>query len=324
MTVSLKLTLLAAVLAPIPAVSTASPLPPSAEQHVAKAKAAAGSEYGAVVPALCPGQGPPANIRVDSSKIETWYEPPAKVFDNLFFVGERDVSAWAIKTSGGIVLIDSLYEYSVQPEIIEGLKKLGLDPASIRYVIVTHGHRDHFGGAKFLQDRGARIMMSEVDWGMVEAAKGVKPVRDLAVSGPRKLTVGGTTIDIVPTPGHTPGTISVIFPVRDSGRTHVAAIWGGTGFNSRTEGQFRSYAASATMFMDATRKAGVDVALSNHPIVDSTFAKIDRLEHRKAGDPNPFVTGWSSERNLLTMGAECANAQLAVLNKEKPAIGHRN
>lgn len=316
--------MLGTVLGSMSTIGAGSPLPLSAEQHVAKAKAAARSEYGAIVPALCPQQGPPADIRVDPSKIETWYEPPTKVFDNLFFVGQRDVSAWAIKTSGGLILIDSLYEYSVQPEIIEGLKKLGLDPVSIRYVVVTHGHRDHFGGAKFLQDRGARIMMSGVDWEMVEAAKGVKPTRDLAVTGPTKLTLGDTTIDIVPTPGHTPGTISVIFPVRDGGKPHVAAIWGGTGFNSRTEGQIRSYAASARMFIEVTRKAGVDVALSNHPIVDSTFAKIDKLDHRRPGDENPFVTGWTSERNLLTMGAECADAQLALLQTRTSVSSQKN
>lgn len=96
---------------------------------------------------------------------------------------------------------------------------------------------------------------------------------------------------------------------------HVAAIWGGSGFNSRTDEQFRSYVESARMFAERTRAAGVDLPLSNHPIVDETFAKLDRLRQRKPGDAHPFVRGWESQNNLLVTGAGCADAQLLALTK---------
>jgi metallo-beta-lactamase class B len=70
----------------------------------------------------------------------------------------------AVTTSEGIILIDTLYEYSVEDEIVNGLKKLGLDPTKIKYVIVTHGHADHYAGDPYLQSRlGARILMSAAD-----------------------------------------------------------------------------------------------------------------------------------------------------------------
>jgi len=73
-----------------------------------------------------------------------------KVFDNLYFVGQTGFSAWAVTTSAGIILIDALWDYSVEDEVVGGFEKLGLDPGAIRYVVVSH---DHAGGASYLQSR---------------------------------------------------------------------------------------------------------------------------------------------------------------------------
>src|ERR1700676_3349935 len=100
---------------------------------------------------------------------ETWFTEPAKVFDNLYFVGSKIHSAWALTTSDGIILIDTLFTYNSEEEIVGGLKKLGLDPAKVKYVIITHAHADHVGGAKLMQDRfGSHIVMGGPDWESVE------------------------------------------------------------------------------------------------------------------------------------------------------------
>src|SRR5919202_2040460 len=73
--------------------------------------------------------------------------PPGRAFDNLYYVGTTWVSAWALVTSDGIILIDSLDNAAEARDSIEGgLRRLGLDPASIKYVIITHAHGDHYGG----------------------------------------------------------------------------------------------------------------------------------------------------------------------------------
>jgi metallo-beta-lactamase class B len=51
-----------------------------------------------------------------------------KVFDNLYFVGQTEYSAWAVTTSEGIIVIDTIWDYSVEDEIVGGLTKLGFDP----------------------------------------------------------------------------------------------------------------------------------------------------------------------------------------------------
>jgi metallo-beta-lactamase class B len=166
--------------------------------------------------------------------------PPGKAFDNLYFVGSKWVSAWAVTTSDGIVLIDAMDNDDEAERIVEaGLRRLGLDPAQVKLVVVTHGHGDHYGGAGYLTRRyGARVVMSEADWTMMETGLefdrpdwGRPPRRDLSVGDGGTVRLGDTTLDVLITPGHTPGTITPLFDVRQAGRTHRAMLWGGTAFN---------------------------------------------------------------------------------------------
>src|SRR6266480_6871986 len=64
---------------------------------------------------------------------DTWYAEPAKVFDNLYFVGGKLHSSWALTTKEGIILIDTIYPYNSEELIIGGMRKLGLDPKNIKY-----------------------------------------------------------------------------------------------------------------------------------------------------------------------------------------------
>src|SRR5262245_45298750 len=132
------------------------------DAHIAAAKVAAGQYHTGLFNSLCSptsirpaaapqrGQAPNAAQAGPPDKA-TWHAEPVKVFDNLYYVGEKEYSAWAVNTSDGIIIIDTIFDYSVEDEIAGGLKKLGLDPAKIKYAVVSHGHCDHFGSAKYLQ-----------------------------------------------------------------------------------------------------------------------------------------------------------------------------
>src|SRR6185295_3122283 len=113
------------------------------------------------------------------------------VTDNLYFVGQTEYSAWAVTTSAGIILVDTIYDYSVEDEVVGGLRKLGLDPATIKYAIVSHGHGDHSGGAKYLQDHfGTKVILSAEDWDLLDGSTGAKPKRDMVATDGMKLTLG--------------------------------------------------------------------------------------------------------------------------------------
>ena len=306
----------------------------SVESHVAAAKAAAGSDHIGLLDRLCtapapqPAPAPPpasgaAAQPAGPPSRSTWHAEPMKVFDNLYFLGEIEYSAWALTTSAGIILIDAIYDYSVEDEVVEGMKKVGLDPAAIKYVIVSHGHRDHVGGARLLQERfGAHVIMSAADWELVANTAGSwpKPTRDMVASDGQRLTLGDTTVTMYLTPGHTLGTISTVIPVKDGGQPHVAAAWGGTAFNWTTNRAayitpqrpdkfwFDTYIASVQRFRDIVSKAGADVLIANHTNFDGSKTKLPALAKRAAGGPHPYVIGNASVQRYLTVADECAKA----------------
>jgi metallo-beta-lactamase class B len=237
-----------------------------------------------------------------------------KVFDNFYFVGQSEYSVWAITTSEGIIVVDAIFDYSVEEEVAGGLKKLGLDPADIKYAIVTHPHPDHHGGAKFLQDRfGARVIMSAADWDFLERTNGTKPTRDMVATDGQKLTLGDTTVTLYITPGHTPGTLSVLIPVKDGGRQHLAALWGGTGLNPDRE-SIQNYIKSAQRFTEIARAARADMILSNHTDWDGSKVKLPAVAKREPGSPHPYIVGNESVLRYLKVAEECATARLLRLN----------
>jgi metallo-beta-lactamase class B len=298
--------------------------PDTIDAHVAAAKTAAADTQTALMN-LCNPPAPPAAAATAKPPSqpqgppprERWAAEPVKVFDNLFYVGEKEYSAWAVKTSDGIIIVDAIYDYSVEEQVVGGLKKLGLDPATIKYVVISHAHRDHAGGAWYLQERfGAKVILSEEDWQMLERTKAAwpKPRREIVATDGMRLTLGDTTLTFHMTPGHTPGTMSTLIPVKDGARSHVAALWGGTGFNFTVTPErpaaywFNAYIQSAERFRAIVAKAGADVFLSNHPNWDGSVAKMAALAKRGPGDPHPYVIGAPALQRYLTVAAECAKA----------------
>jgi metallo-beta-lactamase class B len=281
--------------------------PPQAAPRPAPESARGAGGRGTTAPA------PAARVTPPRSQ---WYHEPVKVFDNLYFVGQSEYSAWAVTTSDGIIVIDTLFDYSVEEEVANGLKKLGLDPAQIKYVIVSHGHGDHSGGAKFLQDTfRARVIMSAADWDLVSrSTRDPAPRKDMVATDGMKLTLGDTTLTLYITPGHTPGTISTLVPVKDGGRPHLMAEWGGTAFNfARSRAAFQTYIDSAARFRDIVTKAGADGLIANHLNFDGSKTKLPALAKRRPGDPHPYVIGNDAVRRYLTIAEECAKAAQAAL-----------
>jgi metallo-beta-lactamase class B len=233
----------------------------------------------------------------------------------------QDVTAWAVATPKGIILIDALNNKGDIMNAVEpGLRKFGLDPAQIKYVVVTHGHGDHFGGAAYIaQKYHAHVLMSDVDWTLAptmldKPTFDAPPPRDMVVKDGEKLSLGGETLTLYITPGHTLGTVSVLIPVTDHGEKHLAALWGGTGFNFiHSPKRFKTYSDSANRFMQLAEAAGADVPLSNHPENDNAITKADQLKARKPGEPNPFVMGKNAVRRYFTIYSECAQAYGAQL-----------
>ena len=232
---------------------------------------------------------------------------PFQVFDNLYYVGARWVSAWLLETDQGLVLFDSLYG-DLADLAIDGIRELGFDPDDVRYVVVSHAHYDHAGGAqRFQQEFGSVVLMTEADWRLTEGPPDFReyprPMRHLSLGNGDTLNLGRTRLQFLQTPGHTLGVLSTIFTVYDSGYPHTAVMFGGAGLNFEGADRLQMYIDGVGQLLSVP---GVEVNVPNHPESGDVFARYEILQDRQDGDPHPFVDpeSWAAWLELLRSDAQ--------------------
>lgn len=230
------------------------------------------------------------------------YVEPWKPFDNVDYVGICWVSAWLVHTDDGVVLIDTLYG-PFKKMIVDNIQKTGTDLADIKYVLMTHGHFDHVGGAVTLKPLlpNATFAMTKEGWeeAVESSAKSQGGPRawdmiapDMVVADGDEIRLGDNTFKVIETPGHTWGTASYMYDVKDGENTHRAITIGGLGLNA-IEGppQVEAYIESVNRVrqLAEAKDMPVEVHLTTHGF--SAGLEENRQKHtgRKAGDPNVFV-----------------------------------
>jgi metallo-beta-lactamase class B len=292
-----------------------------AQAHVTKAMAIAKPDLLTEAGNLCSARGPqrPAVLRQEAGlpPVPRQTLEPTKIFDNLYYIGFNDVGAWAITTSQGIIVIDSLNTPEEAEKIlIPGMEKAGLDPKQIKYVIIGHGHFDHFGGTPYLQRTyKPKVLMSGQDWDFIAASPQRNrelPMRDVAVTDGQTLTLGDTTLTMMITPGHTPGSMAILIPVKDGGKQYMAFMPSG-GFAAPD----RQSLATLEHALDAAKKQKAVALLSGHPgIYGDTLAAME-TRRKNSGAPNPFFYGDARFARYLDIAHECTVARLIATEQNK-------
>ena len=294
----------------------------SVDGLVSAAKNAAGLEWSGtflrlcVVPPRAPQRGAaPANAAPPGPPARSsWYAEPAKVADNFYFMGTKIHNAWALVGSEGIVVFEALFDYAAPEEIADGMRKLGLDAGKVKYVLLSHAHGDHDGGARFLQDKmpGAHLLYGGPDWDAVDKSTnrpGGKPKHDTVGTDGMKLSVGDSSVQIVTTPGHTAGTLSFLFEIRDNGKPLRVAYVGGTAIPfDGTAAYYDGYIASVDKMAKAAADFGATALLSNHTEFDNGYYKAHTAANRKPGEANPFDVGRAAVGRYFTVVKDCATA----------------
>lgn len=249
----------------------------------------------------------------EAQKITPW-----KPFDNVDYVGICWVSAWLVHTDDGIVLIDTLYGGYTEP-MVERIKGLGVDLADIKYVLITHGHRDHVGGASVLKPLlpNAQFVMTKIGWeeatGSAQAAVGTRRAFEMiepevVVKEGDTLELGGMTFGVIETPGHTWGTASYTYDVKDGDDTHRAITIGGLGLNAiKGPSQVEAFIDSVDRVRALVEREGdpVRVHLTTHGFSANLEENRAILETRSPGEPNVFVSAEAilSDVSRLRAGA---------------------
>jgi metallo-beta-lactamase class B len=299
--------------------------PPTANPTalVSAAKQAAGLEWSGTFMRLCvePPPAPPRGASAANTSAPPqppakalWYAEPAKVADNFYFLGTKIHNAWALVGSDGIIIFEALFDYAAPDEIADGMRKLGLDINKVKYVVLSHAHADHDGGTRYLQDKmpAAHVVYGGPDWDAVDKStnhQGGKPKRDTVGTDGMKLSVGDASVQIVTTPGHTAGTLSFLFEVKDNGKPLRIAYVGGTAIPfDGTAAYYDGYVASVKKMAKAANDFGATALVSNHTEFDNGYYKAHTAASRKAGEANPFDVGKAAVGRYFTVVEDCASA----------------
>jgi metallo-beta-lactamase class B len=300
-----------------PPAAPAKPDPPEIVAMIEQAKKAAAPEFTEAVHFWC--EAPRAN-RPDDPPIA-----PTKIFDDVYAIGNSGTTVYVVRTSAGLLMIDALLANQVESQLLPGFQALGLDPAQVKIILVTHGHADHFGGSQYFQEHfGSKLYVSSADWMLMEnpPARGGRgpagppaniPKHDADIVDGQSITLGDFSVRPVAVPGHTPGSMAFIFPVKDNGQSHTAALFGGAWLtpNILSDMALETFAASVSRFRAATSAARVDTLLQNHMLMVPIQQKLDLLAKRKRGEPNPFVVGAAGYQKFVDVMAACTNVNLA-------------
>ena len=255
----------------------------------------------------------------------TLAQKPFKVIENVYFVGNTWVSVYLIDTPEGLILIDCAYEENLYL-LIDSIRGLGFDPKDIRHLLISHGHFDHCGAARQLQEMSnCEIWINEKDAYFFTERRDLIAFEDRVpefridhyYDSDQSICFGGMTIWPVPCPGHTPGTTSFFFEVEHEGRKLTVAMHGGLGTNTLskedllTNGWPLSFQQGYLDMLRQMKRRSVDVLIPSHAGHAKTYPFFD-IAAQDDGTGNGFIrpNAW---REMLEIKEQ---EMLALLERE--------
>lgn len=217
--------------------------------------------------------------------------PPHKIVGNLYYVGSESLASFLVATPEGHILINTNWEDGV-PNLRKSVEDLGFRFADIKIILGSHGHGDHMeGDALVKQLTGAQVMAMAEDVPLLERMRpGDKahPIDHVLHDG-EQVSLGGSTLTALLTPGHTPGCTTWTMTVEEDGRSYDVVIIGSMGSNPGF--QFVNNPTNPTIAdqykhgFAVLRSLSPDIPLASHPAMYGMVEKHARL----GGPTNPFV-----------------------------------
>lgn len=253
-----------------------------------------------------------------------WDVKPFRIADNLYYVGNKDVSSHLFDTGEGLLLLDSSYTQASYL-LLESIRELGFEPRDIKWILHSHGHIDHFGCTRMLVEKyGCKTYFPEVDLPLLneradlnwheEFSQNYEPpydtyfVPDVLINPGDVLQFGNTKVELYDAGGHTPGTLALRFTLPGGLK---AAMHGGVGVNTLSNAYSKKKNIGTTWrdaFIRNVRALyglEVDIVLGNHPGQSQTFQKMECMGEEN----NPFIDPAEWDRILRECEKKYENLQ---------------
>ncbi len=237
--------------------------------------------------------------------------PLTQIFDDVWYIGTEYVGQYILRDTNGFVMIDGgnsaqeMRDYN-----LPALMQLGWGSgAALHGVLITHGHRDHDGGALELKKAtGAPIYLGSAD----AAGKDYAPVTlDSMNQEPYDIVVGGRTITVLSTPGHTAGATGFVVQAKDGGKNVKLFVSGGSSLSTDNIPLIQGYLGSMERTYDLVKRLKIDTASNPHIYWDGSRELIYRIRADGLKTPSQFIIGNNKLLRAMAIGRECTAAWLA-------------
>jgi len=251
---------------------------------------------------------------IDCENCEAWNQEqaPFQVFGNTYYVGVRGLSAVLITSPDGHVLIDGALPQSA-PLIAAHVKQLGFKIEDVKLILNSHVHYDHAGGIAELQTiTGAKVIASDIAAKVLrtgkvgrsdpqfEILKAYPAVSSVEALGARKaVNVGKLQLNVIHTPGHTPGGTSWSWRSCE-GQRCLNVVYGDSlnavsdkSFKYGGDERYPKAAADMRSSIAALAAAPCDVLIAAHPNFTGLWTTIDE---RGKGDRTKLIDSASCQR----------------------------
>ena len=213
------------------------------------------------------------------------YVEPFKIADNIYYIGDKWVSSYLVVTVKGLVVIDTL-NYPFSRWLPMNIKKLGFSLKDIRYLMITHGHSDHVGGAHYMEGlvdapvliSAQALKLARQESKLTQGEKHFSPPQNTQlISEGMMLKLGDTSFIFHHTPGHTLGAYSIEFNALFGEKYHRALVYGGMGTNFSGLNQAKAYLESVKRIqVSNVTTHPFEVNLASHPHLATLFERRDR------------------------------------------------
>lgn len=230
------------------------------------------------------------------------YVKPFKIFENLYYVGDSWVCVHLVDTGDGLLLIDS-GNCGATAMLINAIWEAGFNPKDVKWMIISHGHVDHIGGATFFKKMfGTKLYLGSPDAKMFKETPELSFIQDspnildsifepdVLINEGDKITFGNLTFDFQLVPGHTLGCIAIFFDLEDNTGKKRIGYYGGFGFNTLTKDYLQEIGdaeyKNRNIYLNSINKVKnekVDIFLPNHCVNNNL------LERQEKNVNNPSV-----------------------------------